>query len=269
MGGVFVQSAIVLLREGLEAMLVIAALAAYLHKSGAGDRLPALYAGALTAVLASLGAAWVFQQFYGGAHNDLAEGVVILIAAALMLYVSGWLLMRQDPRAWQAYLKQRTDEALARRTAWAVAGLAFLAVFREGAETVLFVHALAKTSGGWSMELASGLAAAAVLLIGCYFIIQTLTDRLPLRPVFIATSFFLFVMALKFIGQALQEFQELALVPYHDLGAGWLETLGLNPTAEALGAQVAVIVFALLTLLVLQRRAQESQAIHTAQAPAE
>lgn len=177
--------------------------------------------------------------------------------------------MRQDPRAWQAYLKQRTDEALARRTAWAVAGLAFLAVFREGAETVLFVHALAKTSGGWSMELASGLAAAAVLLIGCYFIIQTLTDRLPLRPVFIATSFFLFVMALKFIGQALQEFQELALVPYHDLGAGWLETLGLNPTAEALGAQVAVIVFALLTLLVLQRRAQESQAIHTAQAPAE
>lgn len=269
MGGVFVQSAIVLLREGLEAMLVIAALAAYLQKSGAGDRLPALYSGALAAVLASFAAAWVFQQFYGGTHNDVAEGVVILIAAALMLYVSGWLLLRQDPRAWQTYLRERADQALAQRTAWAVAALAFLAVFREGAETVLFVHALAKTSGGWSVELASGLVVAGILLVGCYALIQTLSQRLPLRPLFIATSFFLFVMALKFIGQALQEFQEQALLPYHDVGAGWLEALGLNPTAEALGAQFAVIIFASLTLLVLQRRAREAQAIRSARAPAE
>ncbi len=269
MGEVFLQSAVILLREGLEAMLVIAALAAYLQKSGASDRLFALYTGALTAVLASLAAAWVFQQFYAGEHNDLVEGVVILIAAALMLYVSGWLLLRQDPQAWQAYLKQRADEALARQTAWAVAGLAFLAVFREGAETVLFVHALAKTSGGWSMQLVSGLIVAAILLAGCYLMIQTIARRVPLRPVFIATSFFLFVMALKLIGQALQEFQEQAWLPYHDLGARWLETLGLNPTVEALGAQFAVIVSALLTVLILRRRARGMRAIRSVQAPAE
>ena len=267
-GGVFVQSAIVLLREGLEAMLVVAALGAYLQKSGATQRLPALYFGALAAILASLAAAWVFQQFYGGAHNDLVEGVVILIAAGLMLYVSGWLLLRQDPRAWQAYLRQRADDALARQTGWAVAALSFLAVFREGAETVLFIHALAKTSGGWSMELAAGLGAASVLLVGCYFIIQTLTRSLPLRPVFLATSFFLFVMALKFIGQGLQEFQEQALLPYHQVNIGWLEAIGLNPTAEALGAQIVVVILAALTFLALQRRSR-GVAFRTSQAPAE
>ena len=91
------------------------------------------------AILASLVAAWLFQTLNDGQHNDLVEAVVILAAAALMLYVSGWLLVRQDPRAWQAYLKERAEGALAQGTAWAIALLAFLAVFREGAETVLFV----------------------------------------------------------------------------------------------------------------------------------
>ena len=145
MSGVFIQAAVILLREGLEAMLVIAALAAYLKKAGASERLTALYTGAGVAILASLVAAYLFQTLNDGQHNDLIEAFVILAAAALMLYVSGWLLVRQDPRAWQAYLKERAEGALAHGTAWAIALLAFLAVFREGAETVLFVHAVSYT----------------------------------------------------------------------------------------------------------------------------
>lgn len=257
MGGVFLQSAVILVREGLEAMLVIAALAAYLNKSGASDRLPALYGGGIVAVFMSIGAAWVFSRFYGGEHNDLVEGVTLLAAAALMLYVSGWLILRQDPRSWQAYLTQRANEALTRRTVWAVAGLSFLAVFREGAETVLFVNALAKSSGGWTFELTTGLLAAAVLLVLCFFGIQGIARHLPLRPLFLATSFFLFLMALKFIGQAFQEFQEQALMPYHEFGANWLSSLGLNPTIEALGAQVSIVLLAVLTFAVLNRRGRE------------
>ena len=97
MSGVFVQAAVILLREGLEAMLVIAALAAYLKKAGAADPLAALYTGAVAAIFASLVAAWAFQTLNEGQHNDLLEAFVILAAAALMLYVSGWLLVRQDP----------------------------------------------------------------------------------------------------------------------------------------------------------------------------
>src|SRR6266542_4178788 len=132
------QSATILLREGLEAMLVIAALAAYIQKAGMHLRLRELYVGSVVAVAASFLAAWLFEVFNNGVHNDVLEGVTILAAAALMLYVSGWLLLRQDPRSWQQFLRAKADEALSRQTGVAVASLAFLAVFREGAETVLF-----------------------------------------------------------------------------------------------------------------------------------
>ena len=164
MGGTFIQAAMILLREGLEAMLVIAALAAYLDKAGARSRLPALYGGAVLAIGASLIAAFLFAMYNGGEHNDLIEGITMLVAAGLMLYVSGWLLVRQDQAAYQRMLKEQADVALAKSTGIAVALLAFLAVFREGAETVLFIHALAGSSGGYSLQLVAGLIGAALAL---------------------------------------------------------------------------------------------------------
>lgn len=260
MTGVFLQSAGILVREGLEALLVVAALAAYLRRAGGESRLSALWAGAGFAILASIVAAWMFEAFYGGVHNDILEGVTILAAAALMLYVSGWLLVRQDPKAWQLYLRQKAEHALAQRTVFAVALLAFLAVFREGAETVLFIHTLAQTSGGWTPALFAGLAVATLVLAGLFVLIQTLAVRLPLRVVFIVTSGFLFVMAVKFIGEGIQEFQEQVLVPYHEVNVpSWLSALGVNPSAEALAAQAVVIALAVITYVILHRRIRHTQ----------
>ena len=257
----FMQSATILLREGLEALLVLAALAAYIHKAGARERLPALYGGAGLAVLASLFAAWMFELFNNGVHSDLLEGVTILAAAALMLYVSGWLILRQDPRAWQHFLNTKADAALARRTHIAIALLAFLAVFREGAETVLFVHALAQTEGGWNFGIVAGLVFAALVLVVLFLVINIVARRLPLRPLFIATSFFLFVMAIRFIGLGLQEFQGQAMVSNTEIrDGGWLTALGLNPTVEAVATQLAVIVIAVVTVAVLDRRARQATA---------
>src|ERR1700704_1755101 len=98
MSSAFIQAAIILLREGLEAMLVIAALAAYLTKAGAAHRIAALYGGALAAVGASIITAWLFAMLNSGEQSDILEGIIILVAAALMLYVSGWLMVKQDPR---------------------------------------------------------------------------------------------------------------------------------------------------------------------------
>lgn len=265
----FMQSATILLREGLEALLVLAALAAYIHKAGARERLPAFYGGAGLAVVASLIAAWLFEVFNNGVHSDLLEGFTILAAAAVMLYVSGWLILRQDPRAWQHFLNTKADAALARRTHIAIAVLAFLAVFREGAETVLFVHALAQTEGGWSFGMVAGLAFAALVLGVLFMFVNIVARRLPLRPVFIATSFFLFVMAVRFIGLGLQEFQEHAIVPYTEIrNAGWMTALGLNPTVEAVAAQLAVIAIAIVTVAVLDRRARRATATDAARRPA-
>lgn len=251
---VFIQAAVILLREGLEAMLVIAALAGYLRKVGGAHRVRALYVGALAAIVASLVAAWLFAVLNSGEHSDVLEGIIILIAAVLMLYVSGWLMTKQDPRGWQDYLAHKADSALEQDTAWAVGVLAFLAVFREGAETVLFIHALAATEGGWSAGLFGGLAAATVALAVLFYFINMIAQRIPLRPLFVITSAFLFAMGVKFIGEAIQEFQEQNIVPFTELkGFGWLNAIGLNATLEAVSAQLLVILAAIATFSIVQR----------------
>ncbi len=174
-----------------------------------------------------------------------------------MLYVSGWLMVKQDPRGWQDYLAHKADNALAQDTVWAVAALAFLAVFREGAEAVLFINALASAEGGWSVGLFTGLAGASGGLVVLFYFINLIAQKLPLRPLFIITSAFLFAMAIKFIGEAVQEFQEQSMLPFTELkSAAWLRAIGLNPSVEALSVQLLVIVFALATYSVVQRNSR-------------
>jgi high-affinity iron transporter len=246
------QSGSILLREGLEALLVIAALGMYLRRGGNAHRLPALYGGAALGVIASFALAWVFARFFDGAHNDLLEGAIFLIAAALMIYVGGLLFLRQDPHVWQAWIKAQAEAALAggRGAVAAIASIAFLSVLREGAETVLFLYALAQKSGGWNLSLVIGLVAAVALLVAIFWALQVLALRLPLRPLFIVTSVFLLVMAIKFIGDGLREFQEMAWISYSPVDLPrWLEWAELNPSLEALGAQAVLIVAVIATLL--------------------
>lgn len=235
------QSASILLREGLEAMLVIAALAAFLRRAGATSELRAVYVGTGLAILASVLAAIVFDVFLDGAHDDRVEAAVMLLASALMLYMSGWLFLRQNPRAWNAALHRSAERAMSSGASLSLAFIAFLAVFREGGETVLFLHALARSSGGWSIGLNVGLLAAFLCLFALYGSMQWLAFRLPLRPVFLLTSAFLFLMGLRFIGGAVQELQEQGIISYEGASVpDWLVSLGVNPTWEAIVAQLAV-----------------------------
>ncbi len=248
------QSALILVREGAEALLIVAALLAFLVKSGEQARGRFVFGGALAAVVASLATAWIFVLFFDGNHNDAIEGVVMLVAAGLMFYVSGWLLLRQDPRAWQGYLRDRAGAALARGNI-ALAAVGFLAVYREGAETILFLHALAVGNDGWSFALFVGLGVGLLALIVVYVLIQQLALRVPLRPLFVVTSAFLFVMGLGFVSGGLREFQEMGWVPLTDApGAGFISSLGLDPSLEILGTQIAICLAALLSFAALRRR---------------
>ncbi len=262
-----VQSGSILLREGVEAMLVIAALAAFLNRMGAADRVRSLYAGALAAVVASLGTAVVFAWFFNGAHDDRLEAVVLAVAAGLMLYMSGWLFLRQDPARWTADIRKAAARALDAPKSTAIAGIAFLAVFREGAETVLFLQSLAKTSGGWSFGLVAGLVVAFALLLALFVSLQLLSLRLPLRPVFLFTSALLFAMGLRFVGAALQELQEQTLVPMTPAPyADWLVALGFNPSVEALAALILIAVVAVASVALAFRARRTAEA---SPAPAE
>lgn len=262
-GSTFVQAFMILFREGLEALLVIAALAAFLRRAGAAERITPVYLGALAAVAASVGMAWVFETYYDGNHSDLFEAAVMLTAAALLFYMSGWMFVRQDPKAWQADLHRLAERALGAGTLLSLAGIAFLAVFREGAETILFLHALAKGGNGFDASLLAGLAVATLALVAMFVAMQWLALRLPLRPMFIVTSAFLFFMGLRMVGEAFQEFQEQALIPFTTEGVpAFVSQWGLsNGSWEALGTQLAILLVAVVAGLVsVLRKGGKAQA---------
>jgi high-affinity iron transporter len=242
-----VQSALILLREGLEAILVLAALAALLRRM-APDRMAALWFGAGLGVVASLLAAGAYLAWRGGVHDDMVEGITCLLAAGLMLWTGGWLWRSADPRAWTEALRRQTETALAaERVSLALGTIGFLAVFREGAETALFLTALAE-DGSFTGMLA-GLAVASLGLAVLWWLLIRAAVRLPLRPLFLATSVFLLLMAARLVGAGLQEFQEQALISFNPAELPeWAETLGFAPSWEGLAAQAAVLVVAALVV---------------------
>jgi high-affinity iron transporter len=252
------QSALILIREGAEALLIIGAIVAFLTKANERARVRGVLTGAGLAVLASIATAWVFNRFFGGNHNDVFEGIIMAVAAGLLFYVSGWLFLRQDPRAWQGYLREQAHAALGRGSL-ALASIGFLAVYREGAETVLFLQALAVSKDGWSVSLFAGLAAGAGALAVVYMLIQAIALRVPMRPLFIATSAFLFFTGLGLVGNAMTEFQEMQWLPLNNApGAAALQAIGLNPSIEILAAQLTICLIAAASFFVLSRRRAQS-----------
>ncbi|MGG5809828.1 FTR1 family protein [Falsiroseomonas sp. CW058] len=241
---VALDAGLILLREGLEAVLVLAALGALLRRA-APEQGRKLAWGAAGGIAASLVAALAFHLLLGGEHDDRIEAATCLLAAGLMLWTGGWLARRADPRAWSLALRRQADRALAgRRVGLAVAAIGFLAVFREGAETVLFLGTLG--SGGQPMALGAGLAVAAALLGLLWRVISRGTVRLPLRPLFLGTSVFLLVMAARFTAAAVQELQEQLLLPFSPVDLpDPLGAAGLPDSLEGLAAAAAVLLLGL------------------------
>jgi high-affinity iron transporter len=242
-----VQAALILLREGLEAILVLAALAALLRKM-APERIGALWAGAGLGLLASLLTAGAYAAWRGGVHDDFVEGVTCLVAAGLMLWTGGFLWRRADPGAWGAALTRQAQAALnADRVPVALGLIGFLAVFREGAETALFLAALG--AEGSMAGMLAGLAAGAAGLGVLWWLLIRAAVRVPLRPLFRATSLFLLFMAARLVAAGIQEFQEQSLVSFTPNSLPELaEAIGLSPSWEGLAAQLAVLAGVALVL---------------------
>jgi high-affinity iron transporter len=242
---IFLQALVMILREGLESILIFSALCLYVVKLGAPERLPVLYGGAGAALAASVGTGWAAITFWHASELHAgAEGVLMLLAAALMFYVSGWLYYRQDPAIWTKYLKNAVGKALATEKVWPLGLLAFLAIYREGLETVQFLLALSSQTGGWGTSILSALGIGALVLAAVYLAIRKLALRLPLRPVFLATSALLFAMGLHFVMEGIHEMQEVAWLTMTDLGLGDELTLeAIIPTLALIASATAGILW--------------------------
>jgi high-affinity iron transporter len=263
----FVQSFIIMLREGLEAILVVGALMTFLVKMGASDRRRDINLGVGAAVVASLLTAVALEtviQLSPG-HREALEGATMVLATVVLFYVSYWLLSKMEVVKWNHFVKSKVQDALTSGSALALASAAFLAVYREGFETVLFYKALFVSGGSavGAMPVVAGMAAGGVILVGVYVAIHRFGVRLPLKPFFGVTSAFLYYMAFVFAGKGIAELQEGALVTTTMLpGAPRLPALGIYPTAESLAAQALLVLLALLALtwtFVLEPRRAQSR----------
>ena len=181
----FLSAFVILLREGLEAILVVAAIYALLVRAGRRDALAYLHGGWILALIAG-GLTWLVASYViamSGATREVTEGVSALVAAAILLYVGFWMHGKSQSRQWQAYLDRRLEGALAGRTLWALAFVSFLAVYREAFETVLFYEALAVQAGPrGGVPLLAGLAAAAGALLAARLAHRPRQRAAALRP---------------------------------------------------------------------------------------
>ena len=259
----FGQSLAIMLREGLEAILIIGALIAFLMKAGAAHRKRDIHIGVGAAVAMSLITAVLLETVFvlSRAHQEALEGVTMIVAVGVLFYVSYWLLSKMESTKWTSYVKQRMQVAVTGGSAFALASAAFLAVYREGFETVLFYKALFVEGGALSetfVPVTAGIVVGGAALTLVYIAINRWGVRLPLGPFFGVTSGFLYYMAFVFAGKGVAELQEGKLLPTTYL-LGWprFDRFGIYPTLETMLAQgvlAFLAVVALVWIFVIARR---------------
>ena len=257
-GAAFASSLVILLREGLEAILLLAAIIAFITKTGRRDALPYVHAGWMAALVLGM-ATWAVASFLigiSGANREMTEGVTALVASAMLLYVGYWLHGRSQAQAWNAFIRGSVGQALEKKTLWAMSGVSFVAVYREVFEVVLFYEALWVQAGdaGHSAVLA-GVGAAALVLAATGWGIFKYSLRLPLGPFFSAMSLLMALLAVVFAGQGIAALQEAGAVGTTAVPFFTVRMLGIHPTLESLGAQLAAAVVVALGMFAVNHRA--------------
>jgi high-affinity iron transporter len=256
----FFYSLGLLFREGMEAMLVIVALAAGTRGAGRIGRSRDIYAGAGAAIVASIVLAWAVKNLISDDASDTLEGVFQIFAAATLFYVSSWLTSKGQSDRWRKFINHKIEIAERSNIPGIALGLtAFLAVMREGAETIVFFQALTSgaTEAAERHAVAAGIAVAIVALALAFIVIRRAADRIPIGIFFQATSALLYVMAIVFIGQGVASLQEASLVPATFVDyVPTIPMLGLFPTIESLGAQALLLLLAAAAVFAPQRSAR-------------
>lgn len=261
-----VQSFLVIVREGFEAILIVGAVVALLVKTGNRDRLKPVWAGVVLALVASvvLGLAFSATLAASPATAEITEGVTMLLASAVLFFVSYWLISKVETAKWQQFIHSQVSRAMQKGGGGALALVAFLAVFREGAETVLFYQAMFLSSPDAGAQLLAGFVAGTAVLGVIFALFYKFGVKIPLRPFFAVTSVFLYYMAFVFAGKGIHELQEGHVLPETALAISKIKFLGIYPTVETITAQAILLVlfaFAIVKTFALRTTSSEPTAV--------
>jgi high-affinity iron transporter len=238
----FLGAFTILLREGLEALLVVIAMIAFLRKAERVEALPYVHGGWIAALVAGA-ATWAVATYaigISGASRELTEGFGSLLAALILLSVGIWMHGKSQADEWRRYIREKLQHALSRGSAWFLFGLAFLVVYREVFETILFYAALWTPDNG--MTVLAGALSAIVLLAIIAWAMLRYSRTLPIAAFFKFSAILIAVLAVVLAGKGVGALQEAGLIPITPLsGVPRITFLGLFPTLEAVGAQLLML----------------------------
>ncbi|WP_312781928.1 cytochrome c/FTR1 family iron permease [Brevundimonas sp.] len=241
----FIGAFTILLREGLEALLIVVAMIAFLRKADRPEVLRYVHGGWVAALVAG-GATWAAATFFisiSGASRELTEGFGSLLAAVVLVSVGIWMHGKSHADAWQTYIRDKLSKALSKRSAWFLFLLAFVVVYREVFETILFYAAI-WSQGGHVGMLAGALTAVAILAFAAWALLAY-SKHLPIGRFFSLSSILMAVLSVVLVGKGVAALQEAGWLDVHPITwAPRIEILGIYPTVEGVGVQ-------LLTLVVL------------------
>ena len=257
----FVGAFAILLREGLEALLIVIAMVTFLARADRRDMLKYVHIGWISALVAGV-ATWAAATYFitiSGADRELMEGFAALLAAAVLLFVGIWMHGKAQAGAWQAYMRDRLSKALTARSAWFLAGLAFIAVYREAFETIIFYAALG--AQGDPLPLAAGAGLAAILLAAIAWAMLVVGRRLPIAKFFAWSAALIAVLAVALAGKGIAALQEAGWIDVTLLsGAPRSPMLGLYPTVETIVAQLVMAALLAVGFIAARRGAPQQPA---------
>ncbi|MEF2070811.1 FTR1 family iron permease [Consotaella aegiceratis] len=254
----FSYALLIILREGFEAMLIVTAILTYLVKSGHGDKQRVIVNSVVVALLASVVTAVVLTLILENAAvgREILEGATMLLAAVILFFMSYWLISKAEAAHWSAYIKEKVDTSLSSGSMRALWLTSFLAVYREGAETVLFYQALTIDTDTTGLGAIAGGFVVGCLALGIiYWVMRTGALKLPIRAFFQGTGALLYLMAFIFVGKGVMELVEgKVLTPTLIPWVPEFTPLGIYPYWESLIPQAALVVAAIAAFAILAQR---------------
>ena len=262
----------IILREGLEAILVVGAIITYLKKSGNTKGIRPVYFGAILGIICSFIMAAVLSWLKAinpetTMSQEIIEGFAALIAVVVLFYVSNWMISKSESAAWTSYIEGKVASSTQRGNMMALGFTAWLAVFREGAEVILFYQPM--LGEGHANMVWAGFVVGCIALVIVYLIMRLLSVKLPLKPFFMAMSILMAVMTICFLGSGIKELMEggvfddfafmlsspgwLRWIPYNDV----LDVFGVYPLAGTIVPQIILVVITIVTFFVQLKRNKE------------
>jgi high-affinity iron transporter len=238
----FLGAATILLREGLEALLIVVAMIAFLRKAERMEVMPYVHAGWVGALVAGF-LTWVVATWVigiSGASRELTEGFGSVFAAVVLLSVGIWMHGKAQADQWQRYIREKMAKALSGGSAWFLFGLAFIVVYREVFETILFYAALWSQGNGGA--ILAGALSACVTLAGIAWAMLRYSRRLPIGKFFTYSSWLMAVLTVVLAGKGIAALQEAGIVAIAPLRAvPRISLVGLFPTTQTVAAQLLMI----------------------------